>query len=158
MKRFMIISFVSTALAACELISEDIGSSTASTVIPAVNPSQSEVLPETTRKEDVDQTDQWVGAALAGAVVLGAIGWLYSDTTDSNSSYTGTNGLYSCTFLCRGSNSTATGGRHTLTSWGNSKGADWSTIQYDAQKLCQQENSYRGGGWWAERVVCELAR
>ena len=81
-------------------------------------------------------------------------GGFFGGLSGGSSSTSGSGKKFSCSFLCRGS-MYMKGGRHTLASWGADESSAREAIKNDAEKLCMQENSHRGGGWWADLSICK---
>ena len=99
-----------------------------------------------------------VGAVIAGAIVVGTVKWLLepfrggsSTTSSSYSSNSSGPKRYSCSFLCRGP-LYATGGRHTVNSFGSDETSARESVKEQAEKLCM---STRGGSWWADMSLCK---
>jgi hypothetical protein len=95
---------------------------------------------------------------IAGAIVVGTVKWLLepfrggsSTTSSSYSSNSSGPKRYSCSFLCRGP-LYATGGRHTVNSFGSDETSARESVKEQAEKLCM---STRGGSWWADMSLCK---
>lgn len=107
-----------------------------------------------------------VGAALAGAMIIGTVKWLLeplqgggSYPSDSSSSTTysagsGTKRPFTCSYVCRGS-LFATGNRYSVQAFGADESSARESAKAAADQRCSNENRLKGGAWWADFSLCK---